>query len=533
MAKSVTRDPPLRPYQAETIRRMQAYEGRAALLVLATGLGKTRIFTEFLRREVLESDHHCLILSHRAELVRQPLTYLPDLPCGVELAEQRAHGESIISASVQSLIGRLGKYNRREVDTIIVDEAHHAAAPTYRKILDYFCSAQVFGFTATAHRGDEIGLACVFEDLLVEYDTLWGIRQGYLTSMECLQTRLKYRMGAVKITDAGDFDQKEIARVMSGTAAGVVETYTAHARGQTIIFAASVDEARDICTLINERTGRKTAGLILSTTQRRDRLLEAYRLGALKVLVNYGVLTEGTDLPSTETVLIARPIAHTNVGLYAQMAGRALRLFPGKEKALIIDCVGISDYPICTAATLIGKPVPDSTPQKEALSAPREQSQAPLEILQGSEIPRTWIKEQKEVNIMNKGKSLDLHGVAWIKLKSGEYLLPIPNMVYRISAPNAQGNVYLRKNKQCSKTALPPQVVLDDVYLDLQKNHSHNTHIWDSAKRHVWDGQPATRAQRDLIAKLSADCDTGDIKAITRGDASDLIQMLLYAKEGS
>lgn len=82
--------PPLRDYQQEALARMQHYEGRAALLVLATGLGKTRIFTEFLRWEVNENDHHCLILSHREELVHQPLTYLQDLTCGVELADKRA-----------------------------------------------------------------------------------------------------------------------------------------------------------------------------------------------------------------------------------------------------------------------------------------------------------------------------------------------------------------------------------------------------------------------------------------------------------
>lgn len=161
--------PPLRDYQQEALARMQHYEGRAALLVLATGLGKTRIFTEFLRWEVNENDHHCLILSHREELVHQPLTYLQDLTCGVELADKRANHEPIISASVQSLVSRLDKYNPREIDTIIVDEAHHAAAPTYRRILKHFPNAQIFGFSATPHRGDGVGLGCVFEDIIYDY----------------------------------------------------------------------------------------------------------------------------------------------------------------------------------------------------------------------------------------------------------------------------------------------------------------------------------------------------------------------------
>ena len=155
---SARASPPLRAYQQEDLERLKSYEGRSALCVLATGLGKTREFTEFLRWEVTQNDHRCLILSHREELVYQPINYLKDIRCGVELAEKCAHHEPIISASVQSLVGRLHKYNPREIDTIIVDEAHHAAAPTYRRILEYFNNATVFGFTATAHRGDGVGL---------------------------------------------------------------------------------------------------------------------------------------------------------------------------------------------------------------------------------------------------------------------------------------------------------------------------------------------------------------------------------------
>ena len=100
------RAPPLRPYQADTLQRMKSYEGNAALCVIATGLGKTRIFAEYIRCDVLENDHHILILSHREELVIQPLEYLKGLPCGIEQGTTHAHGEPIISASVQSLVGR-------------------------------------------------------------------------------------------------------------------------------------------------------------------------------------------------------------------------------------------------------------------------------------------------------------------------------------------------------------------------------------------------------------------------------------------
>lgn len=529
MSNLIRDSPRLRPYQQKDLESLKNYEGRSALCVLATGLGKTREFTEFLRWEVTKNDHRCLILSHREELVYQPLTYLKDIRCGVELAEKCARHEPIISASVQSLVGRLHKYDPREIDTIIVDEAHHAAAPTYRRILEYFNNATVFGFTATAHRGDGVGLGCVFDDLLIERDTLWGIQNGYLVPMECMQVNLKYDMGSVKISADGDFNGADVARVMSGTAAGVAEAYEKHARGQTIVFAASLGEVKDITHFINKKAGRQIAAAVTANTRNRSRIIEGYRLGIYKVLVNFGIFTEGTDLPSTETVLIARPIAPTNVGLYAQMVGRGLRLSPGKTSCKVIDCVGISNSPICTAATLIGKDIPKPKPEKAKQEKQPDENKK-IEILKENDIPETWIKKESEVSIMDKGIGVDMHDIAWIALKNGGYILPIPNVIYKISKPLPDGTVYLRRNKACAKTALPQQYIFDWVYQDLKAKHENCRHIWDKSQRRHWDNQPVTSAQISLIRRLAPDYKI-DTKNMKRGEASALIQNFLYAKE--
>lgn len=521
--------PPLRDYQQADLAKMQNYEGRAALMVLATGLGKTRIYTEYIRWDVLNNNHNCLILSHREELVYQPLTYLRDLPCGVELAEKYAHGEPVISASVQSLVGRLDKYNPYEIDTIIVDEAHHAAAPTYRRVLEYFSSAQIFGFTGTAHRGDGVGLSCVFDDILTERDTLWGIDNGYLLPMECCQVTLKYDMGSVKIEEDGDYNQADIARVMSGTAAGVVEAYRKYARGPTIIFGASVDEVKDITALLNKKYGRSVAVAVTANTPNRSQILEAFRLGIIKVIVNFGIFTEGTDLPMIETVLIARPVAPTNVGLYAQMVGRGLRLYPGKTSCMVIDCVGISDNPICTAASLIGKDVPTPKPEK-AKQEKIEDEEEKIEVLRGSEIPDTWIKKELEVDIVEKGVGFDLHDVAWIKLENGGYLLQIPGVTYRISKPLIDGNVYLHKNKICSKMPMPTQFILDWVYQDLKQKHANVSYLWNKSERRRWDNQLVSSEQISLIKRLAPDYKINP-KKMTRGDASCIIQNLLHVQK--
>lgn len=524
------RAPPLRPYQADTLQRMKSYEGNAALCVIATGLGKTRIFAEYIRCDVLENDHHILILSHREELVIQPLEYLKGLPCGIEQGTTHAHGEPIISASVQSLVGRLDKYNPYSIDTIIIDEAHHSAAPTYRKIFEYFKNAVRFGFTATAIRGDGVGLDVAFDDILCEYNTLYGIEHGYLSPIEACQVNLKYDLGTVQYReDTGDYDAADIARVMSGTAAGIAEAYTSNARGQTIIFAPSIEEGKNVTALLNSQHGASTAAFIDGTTQNRGRLLEAYRLGLIKVLVCYAVLTEGVDLPMTETVLLARPVATTNVGLYAQMVGRGLRLHPGKSACKIIDCVGISRMPICTAATLIGEEPLAPKPKKEQVEKLPEETE-PIKVLTGTDIPDTWIQNQKEVDVMALGEGVTTHDVAWIALKDGGYILPIPTVTYRISKPLTNGMVYLRKNKACSKSAVPLQFALDYVYQDLKQKHAKYQHIWDKKQRYKWDRQPITNEQIALIHKLAPDYKI-DTHKMTRGDASRAIQLLTYKPE--
>lgn len=529
MAAQTTTLPPLRPYQREALGVMQQYEGQAGLMVLATGLGKTRLFTEYLRYAVNENDWHCLILSHREELVYQPLEYLQDIRCGVELGPRHAHGEAVISASVQSLVGRLNNYNSRSIDVIIVDEAHHAAAPTYRKIIEHFSSAVVFGFTATAHRGDGVGLGAVFSDLLFERNTLWAIEQGYLCGLECRQVTLKYNMGAVRIQEDGDFNQADVAKALSGTAAAVVEVYNKYAHGPTIIFAASLAEVKDITHLLNKQAGRMIAAAITSQTRNRAGLLNGFDAGILPVLVNYGVLTEGVDTRCAETILIARPIAHTNSGLYAQMVGRGLRQSPGKTSCLVIDCVGISDTPICTAATLIGKELPPPEKKKPASDTPLPDESEVIEMLTSKDIPESWVKKEQEVSIVEKGIGNDMHDVAWTKQDDGGFILRVPGTTYRITAPLEDGTAYLWRNKKSSKAAMPLQFLYDFVFNDLVANHANTRSVWDKSQRKRWDGSPPTDAQKKLIRQLSPGYDL-DTTKLTRGDASALIQTLIYTQ---
>lgn len=188
-----------RPYQTECIQAiLNAGPGRH-LIALATGLGKTVVFTH------LTGVGRVLILSHRDELVCQPEKYYGGkVRFGVEKAEEHVTDEEVVSASVQSLSqdSRLTLFSSDAFETIIVDEAHHAVAPTYRKILDYFTGAKrILGFTATPKRGDNVGLSCVFDDIIFSRDIRWGITHQYLSRIRCEEIRAAYSLDHIEKTN--------------------------------------------------------------------------------------------------------------------------------------------------------------------------------------------------------------------------------------------------------------------------------------------------------------------------------------------
>ena len=121
----------LRPYQQDCIAAIEAQPPGAYLCQMATGLGKTVTFANIPRHG------RVLLLSHREELVEQPRKYY-DCSFGVERAENHSAGEEVVSASVQTLTRRLSRFRPDDFDTIIVDECHHSAAKSYRRVLDYF-----------------------------------------------------------------------------------------------------------------------------------------------------------------------------------------------------------------------------------------------------------------------------------------------------------------------------------------------------------------------------------------------------------
>lgn len=352
----------LRPYQNECEEAIEKAGAGRHLVVMATGLGKTAVFTHIKR------NGRVLILSHRDELVHQPEKYYKgQCTFGVEKAMETADSEDVVSASVQSLAkdNRLQKYAPDAFDTIIVDEAHHAAAPTYRKILDYFSGARRrIGFTATPKRGDSVRLTDVFDDIIFNRDLRWGILNKYLAPIRWSVAEVDYSLQGVKKT-AGDYNQSQLERVLAHSNAlpAAAKTYVEECHyndRHTLIYCVT----KEICVqLYNVLMGllplkeRGKVKLLFGDTdpEERKQILQDFSEGNILCIINCMVLTEGTDLPICDAVFNLRPTC--NPSLYQQMVGRGTRLYPGKDYCRVFDFLpeNMSNMRnLCTAPTLFG-----------------------------------------------------------------------------------------------------------------------------------------------------------------------------------
>lgn len=495
----------LRPYQQDCIAAIEAQPPGAYLVQMATGLGKTVTFANLPRH-----GDRMLILSHREELVEQPRKYFP-FPCtyGVERASRRSNGEDVVSASVQSIVRRLDHFAPDEFGLIICDEAHHAAAGTYRKIFDYFRPKKLIGFTATPNRGDKVRLDSVFQKIIFQRDLRWGIENNYLCDIFCKRIDIGYDLTAVH-TRRGDYAPGELDQAMDGTADAIAQAYREHAAGATLIFAVSVRHANEIA--------QRIPGAVVVTGETKDRasIIKAFTAGAIPCIVNCMVFTEGTDIPRVETVIVARPTQSDS--LYAQMVGRGLRLYPGKERLVLIDCVGVTgSASLCTAPSLLGLDV-SNIPTGKLKEVQGDLFELPVRAAAASDCPESWIRNVEIVNLWAKEQKYQTHDVNWFKLPDGSMMLSLPEgKRMMIPCQDAMGMVELNGIR------VPLQEAFDRAYTVLCKQYGDVRKLWDLNEVNRWGRGDATEGQ---IRMIQRQCRGFDCEGLTKGQASQIINRL-------
>jgi superfamily II DNA or RNA helicase len=345
----------LRPYQSKAVEAIEneyAAGKRSTLLVLPTGCGKTFVFSNVAIDHRKKKNKPVLVLAHRSELLDQAGESLRGMGMAVrvEKAQERAAGRysDAVVASVQTLCNqkRLDAFDRDHFGLVVIDEAHHAPNKTYKAIIDHFASADVLGVTATPNRHDEIGLRNIFQSCAFQYSLAVAIRDKWLCPIRGMQVEVQgIHLEAVKVV-AGEFSQPEMDAMLRDeeTLQGMVRpTIELAGDRPTIVFTPGVEHAHEIASCFNRilGTGRAVAVDGSMDPVKRKEQIARFKSGDAQFIVNVGVLTEGFDHPPTACIALFRPTR--SLGLFAQMIGRATRLFEGKTDALVLDFVGMNN----------------------------------------------------------------------------------------------------------------------------------------------------------------------------------------------
>ena len=331
----------LRPYQVRAVddlRNAFRQGAKAPLLVLPTGGGKTVVFTE-ITRSAVQRDRSVLILVHRKELVRQTSNKLGwvGVEHGVIAAGHSQSQHAVQVASVQTIVRRLHKLDWTP-SLIIIDEAHHAVAGSWRKVLDHFSEAFRLGVTATPCRLDGRGLSTCF-DRLVHGPTVHDlIFLNHLSDFKVYAPPVIAELDGVR-SRAGDYAVDQLAKAMDRPAVtgDAVEHYKKLASGQqAIVFCCNVKHADSVCRAFY--AAGIGAATLLGETADRESIVEAFSSGRIRILVTVEVVSEGFDVPAASCAILLRPTK--SLSLYLQQVGRVLRPAPGKDAAVILDHVG-------------------------------------------------------------------------------------------------------------------------------------------------------------------------------------------------
>jgi DNA repair protein RadD len=337
----------LRPFQATGVHEIRGafMDGhRAVLFVLPTGGGKTYTFVFIAEQAAIKGNRVC-ILVHRQELVDQASRSLHAIGCnhGIIAAGYRQDlRQGVQVASVQTLARRLHTIPPDFFQLLIVDEAHHAVAGTWAKVLAAMPRARVLGVTATPERLDGRGLGDQFSAMVTGPDAAWLTGEGFLVPARIFAPP-GIDLSGVKRFDskkgrAGADDILRQGQAMGDAVSHYRRTIAEHHNGTAIAFCCSVAHAEAVAQAFNDQ-GIPAATLDGSMDRGvRRRTIADLGAGVIKVLTSCDIISEGTDIPSVTGAILLRPT--DSLGLHLQQVGRVLRPCPGKAHAVINDHVG-------------------------------------------------------------------------------------------------------------------------------------------------------------------------------------------------
>lgn len=555
----------LRDYQVDCITEIfKNYRAgvRRQLIVLPTGTGKTVIFAQL----ATNAKGRALIIVNRDELISQTVSKLEDAGCfsiGIEKGEKTATAQDkCIVASVQSLrANRLDKYGRGDFSLIIIDEAHHAAAPSYRALVDHLTTKDValLGFTATPDRADGKDLAEVFDQICYKRTIVDMITAGWLVPVHGKMVKTSVNLDEVKC-NRGDYQIAELSSAVNNPQRNleIVKSYTEYANNRkTIVFCVDVAHANSVNAKFNEcGIPCLTVSGEMDISVRRE-TVNKFKTGEVRIITNCMILTEGFDDPGVECVIMARP-TKSNV-LYSQMLGRGIRLFGtsnylesqgAKENLLVIDLVDNTEK-LSSKAVNVGemfgcgcvlnsedvletgkrmRELLDEYPGLAAIANKHTLAELEKIVLQGNDI---------SIYISNDSSAELGSQYGWIKTERGYYIAVGSVHRYEL-VQNELGQwdalhherlpVSKYRTKFVTHYALKGIGTLKEAVTRIERqrietHHSDCIGLIDVSK--AWRKKPASDKQLGLIKKLLKTPFVQGARKITMGEAANIINSLM------
>jgi len=335
----------------------------------------------------------------------------------------------------------MAKFDPKRFGVLIIDEAHHATSPSYRRVIDYYRTnpaLKVLGVTATPDRADEEALGQVFQSVAFDYEVLDAIHDGWLVPIEQQMVHVDGLDYSSVRTTAGDLNGGDLAAVMeaeknlqqmASASLEIIQRLGAHgvtrptteaaqqhrpAFPRALVFTSSVKAAEMTAEIFNRHRAGMAAWVCGKTDrEERRRVLSDFADGKLQVVCNCGVLTEGFDDPGVEVVIMGRPTKSRS--LYSQMVGRSTRPLPGvvdgpetagdrraaiaasaKPSCLVVDFVGnAGKHKLVTSADILGGKV-----SEEALDlavARAQKAGGPVNMSEALDEAEAELNEQKRL----------------------------------------------------------------------------------------------------------------------------------------
>lgn len=345
---SQEQDPPPEPTSVQ-IEALEALSdsrdsgSRRGLVVLATGLGKTWLAafdsTRMGARRILFVAHREEILSQAAQTF---IRIRPKSKVGLYMGRSHDAEVDVLCASVQTLAraAHLERFAPQHFDYVVIDEFHHAAAATYRRLLGHFAPAFLLGLTATPDRTDQSDILSLCDDNLVFTRNLFeGIQAKLLAPFHyygILDESVDYREVPWR---NGRFDPEELSNKLATLARArhAIREWRSRAQKRTLAFCVSIRHA-EYMTSQFQKAGISSAAVYAGSALGRAQALEQLRDGQLSVVFSVDLFNEGVDLPGIDTVMMLRP-TESKI-LFLQQLGRGLRLSEEKKHLVVLDFIG-------------------------------------------------------------------------------------------------------------------------------------------------------------------------------------------------